>query len=363
MPLRAIIDGKDVIASLIDDKNWQLLKTDIKTNKKAVILPCCNNEAFLRISKLGTKHFVPKQKTSCEQKSESFLELLIKSEIVRACVDSGYTVKTEVRNNNWKADVIAQRGTTKIAFNFYLSAQSYDEVTEFQRKLKIDGIRGCWFIKKIPKGYDTPEVELPLFQLTIKENNQCYAKLNYDPYDHDVKQFDLYDFVKLLLNREFKFCNKLTSAKEQKIKVSFLEVDCWKCGETYNVYFLNESIYSNCGLEMNADSDMWSSKKFCFMPEILNEIRKFLQSDNGNHLRIGDIKQRFSKTVKKKYLSFGCKFCDAIFGDWYMMEYQVEALSDRELISAEFEVMIDFKESINQIFKHWCYSKNGQFCC
>ena len=127
MPLRALIDNRDIVAPLLSDDEWEKLKLAVKQKKSQVILPCCQNNGFLRVSKLGTKHFVHRTKQNCNWKSESMEHIKAKSEIVLACKDSGYEALSEVSGEDWRADVLAIKNDIKIAFEVQLSAQTLEE--------------------------------------------------------------------------------------------------------------------------------------------------------------------------------------------------------------------------------------------
>ena len=150
MPLRASIDGKDVIAPLLDDVEWKTLKKATSSGKKHVILPCCQKSGFLRTSPLGTKHFVHKRKLNCNWKPESKEHLKAKEVIAIACKNAGFEVSTEVSGSDWIADVLATDGQLKIAFEVQLSPQTSEITFERDAKYKRDGIECCWFFSKIP---------------------------------------------------------------------------------------------------------------------------------------------------------------------------------------------------------------------
>ena len=77
----------------------------------------------------------------------------VKSEIVLACKASGYDVSTEVVKTDWRADVLATKGHANIAFEVLLRSQSLEEIFNTQQQYDRHGIRGCWLIKHVPKGY------------------------------------------------------------------------------------------------------------------------------------------------------------------------------------------------------------------
>lgn len=106
---------------------------------------------------------------------------------------------------------------------------------------------------------------------------------------------------------------------------------------------------------MGEDSD-----SFRFRPEILQAIMQYLKTPAGRQLKMGAIKNRYSKTAGGSYLSFGCAHCDAIFGNWFVMHESLENMysTDGERIT----LTVDVKDPI--IFKspHWCYSVDRKFC-
>jgi hypothetical protein len=54
MPLSAYVNGERQIASLLNQSEWE----DLRTKKPAIELGCCRGRGFMRVSKLGTQHFV-----------------------------------------------------------------------------------------------------------------------------------------------------------------------------------------------------------------------------------------------------------------------------------------------------------------
>lgn len=150
MPLRASIDGKEIIAPFIDDSEWNSLKKDISSGNKQAILPCCQNLGLLRTSKLGTKHFYHKHKLNCSWEPETKEHLRAKYLIVIACKNAGFEASTEVIGSDWIADVLATKGSAKIAFEVQLSPQTALKTLERNERYKRDGIICCWLFNRIP---------------------------------------------------------------------------------------------------------------------------------------------------------------------------------------------------------------------
>ena len=97
-----------------------------------------------------------------------------------------------------------------------------------------------------------------------------------------------------------------------------------------------------------------------FRPEIIKKVYELLKTERGQQIKMGAIKSRYSKTVRASYLSFGCPYCDAIFGDHYYFD---------EICNIEYGYVktIDFNTTLSTSLEkedipHWCYSPNRNFC-
>ena len=71
-----------------------------------------------------------------------------------------------------------------------------------------------------------------------------------------------------------------------------------------------------------------------FSPEVLKSVQQFLSNHKEMELPMGEIKERFSRTMNDSYMSFGCPRCDAIVGDHYFSDMKMEYMyeSDDELV-------------------------------
>jgi hypothetical protein len=328
-----------VLAPLVSDEDWKAYKyqRDIK-----VSLACCKSSGFLRTSKLGTKHFVHKSKTGCDWKPETKEHLLAKSEIVKACWEAGYEASTEVSGLDWRADVLATKGKIKIAFEVQWSPQSLQVTQERQAKYKRDGIRGCWFFRKLP----TFEVShnLPMFELSLDSDNKLVAGVV--TYTVAYRENSLFEFVKDLLSKQIKFCDFYTF-KSIYAELIFFPVICWKCDETHHIYDLQGDFsISSCGKKQS-----WYALHL-FKPEIIAIAKEFLKTDKGKNLNMGEIKPRMVTKKLEARRSFGCPRCDAF-------TKHSSAYFSRKVIATTSYVI---EKEIKREEGHWCYPKDGNFC-
>ena len=359
MPLRAIINDVDIIAPLLNSEEWEQLKIDIKKNKYFVKLPCCGQQGFLRTSKTGLNHFYHKHDDKiCNWKPESAEHLKLKYEILKACQESGWTAIPEYSENDWRADVFAYNGKNRLAFEVQLSKQTYEETIERQNKYTRDKVRGCWFFKKILKTADYESnfilnnKEIPLFELDLDSNEFRVKFYN--------RKFVVGDFVKHLLSKHIKFCSVLRSTLNPKVDLSFFPMSCWRCGKTSHIYYVHNVVNSICDLPIGInDNGLWSNFKFEYHPQILKKAIE-IGNDPTNGIVLGEIKKRASKQAYKSYMSFGCAYCDSLFGDWFISEAYMECVEDETCIN--FEMNLNLSKPYEKEYNHWCFSENNNFC-
>lgn len=372
MPLRATIDGEDIIAPFLNDDEWNELKKRVKVEKLVVHMPCCGAQGHLRISKYGVRHFYHKSRGDCTSKPETWQHLKSKQEIVRACRAEGYDARTEVEGDGWRADVLAVKDNIKVAFEVQWSPQNWALTQERQQKYKDAGIRGCWLFKSPPQGY-LANRNVPLFKLEVTEDT-CNVVFNpqsyYDWQEEEHQRIDLRDFIVSLLAGEIRFCEHVTAKSRQSLEIRFISCPCWKCGALYDVYKVVNTFESNCGQRLiyhkvlyNPDSDL----NFTFHPEIRHAVYRYVSENETYELA------KFTKYYRKEGSgaldAFQCPHCYALLGHKYLMEIvysdkakQVELV----LLSIQFQnppMILEEDEHFGLLHAHWCFPDNGEFCC
>jgi len=345
MPLRAIINGVDIIAPLVTDGEWEQIRTISRSRKGGMMLPCCNSRGHARVSKLGTRHFYHKPRATCENRErEGVYHLKAKTDILLACRDSGYNASTEVSEKDWRADVLAWQGKRRLAFEVQWSYQTIDITRERQKRYQNDNVRGCWFARKMPARYHTPTPELPIFSLYLGEEGVLYIALN-------GRSYPLMDFTSALLTRRIKFCPEMLPKTRQRVQVAIEAQKCWRCGTVSNYYRVRGEYYSVCGCMIPVFPD-----ELTFRPELVAAARRFLATDAGRKFHFGSIKKRYNRTRDHSDMSFGCRQCDALFGERFIST----KAGDPHAPVVELEITMP----AHTIFegKHWCFSEDGRFC-
>jgi len=176
MPLRALLDGKQLYSFLHLDDEWQQLKqNDIRKRLK---MACCDRRAIPKTSKLGTPYFAHHKRGDCSSAPESAEHLYLKSLVAKTAIEFGWNVVTEQRGETpdgeaWVADVFCSKGSSKLAFEIQWSYQHREEFERRQAKYVASGVRCAW-LYRLHAGREYTDSDIgvsanksaPTFQLT-----------------------------------------------------------------------------------------------------------------------------------------------------------------------------------------------------
>ena len=349
MPLRARIDGTDVLAPLLSDAQWETLQTKARTLDHPLVLPCCGSSGRCRVNMLGTRHFVHNRRAECTWEPETAQHLLAKEAIVRGCAAADFEVRPEYSEGDWHADVLAVRNADRIAFEVQWSSQTADETQACQLQYHAANVRGYWFFRKIPARL-LPQKETPAFVMRFDAHVPVVSIGN--------QSWPLVEFTTALLARRVQFRDSLTALTRQRVRIALAPMECWNCHFVSTIYYVEEGLLTPCGSKIHIEDVLWSDKKLEFAPAIQRAVAA--QLVGGKWPAMGDIKPRSSRPVGHKYMSFGCPRCDAIFGDWHLLDFVTEHMGevDRDII----EVDLDLPSQYSNPVPHWCFDHGSGHC-
>ena len=226
MPIKASLDGNDILAFQCDETEWKKLKESYLT------MPCCGLRAIPKKSKLGNYFFAHHRRGECTSAPESAEHIYLKTLIAKLAIEHGYEVITEKPGQTpdgeeWIADVFCQKGKAKIAIEAQWSHQSDDEYIRRQKKYEASGVRAAWLAKirqnsglrsVLPYGHD-----IPVFGMKYQSDTKDLKDLYVPQFGKSIK-----DFVNGLLAGKLEWRPRIgknirvhTVAKEPLI--------CWKC--------------------------------------------------------------------------------------------------------------------------------------
>lgn len=306
---------------------------------------------------------------------------IIQDEILAACHDLGLQARREYSGGDWMADVLVVHEGKKFAFEIQLAPQSLEKTMKRQAKYIRDGIVGCWLFLKPPKlSAEIPD--LPLFQVTKTASSSFVVSAvrlgdvpvfeATDPLE--IPRFTvsldrhwelpLRDFVGAFLSGRIRFSPVIRALPKQRIQLVFFEMACWGCKATNHVYYVDfdsRAFRTACGASIEPVEGIPGSSRAEFRPEIIRFVMELVKSEQGRHLKIGEIKKRFSRTTQCSYISFGCYRCDRIFGDWFVTDAMLEAAYGYGVVD-RIECEIRLEEEIELPVPHWCYPGEFPFC-
>lgn len=149
MPLRAQLDGRDVIAPLLGDAAWSELRDAARRERRRVSMVCCGAPALPRVSKLGLRHFAHRPGAVCAASDgETVHHLHLKSELVHALAEHGWEAGTEIAGDGWRADVLCHSGNERVAFEVQWSGQSPGETLARSLRYAEAGVRVVWLMRR-----------------------------------------------------------------------------------------------------------------------------------------------------------------------------------------------------------------------
>ncbi|KAA5541882.1 hypothetical protein FYK55_16935 [Roseiconus nitratireducens] len=349
MPLKAIVNDDSVIAPLLSEDQWQDLRSNLRKGHLEAILPCCGRRCFARESKLGTRHFYHVRRSGCNTPAESLEHLRAKEHLAIGGAKAGWQIDVEVSGDGWRADVLATRNESKVAFEVQWSSQTLNETERRHARYVGSGIRCAWLFRKIPKGA-LPNRDVPMFEINC--DDRSIPK---------VMRLPLSEFGRAMLSGKFRFCDRTIAASRQVLDLEVFDYDCWKCNRQSHVFQVSNDSHSPLSrhgdpVEAYLHDGFPKGPEYC--PEAFEYLDRLKRDSQWSHLLFGEIKDRYSRAAQTSYLSQGCPHCDAIFGEHYLGK---ELLSKTPILCHQLVARLEVPIVVDQA--HWCYSPTRSFCC
>lgn len=147
VPLKAMVDGRPVLAPGLDDEAWNALRRTLRQKSSEARFEC-GARAWPRVSQLGTKHFFHERDAACGQKHKpmSAAHLQLQDMVVRVCLHSGWMASTEEPVGNRRADVLAAKGSRRVVFEVQLASESHAGFVDRTRDYQVAGVEVVWLV-------------------------------------------------------------------------------------------------------------------------------------------------------------------------------------------------------------------------
>ena len=253
--------------------------------------------------------------------------------ILSICKDVGFQFTTKVKTDRWKADVLADCGTFKIAFNVCNLPRNVEKV---YLEMRQERVCGCWML--LPSFRKIVLSKLPCFY--VQEMRGEVSVLLHKIREEE-QSLPLNDFIQSILLGNIRYADTM---KVRYVEVCFYQKICWKCHEKNHIYLVNKLI-STEGIEIESGID-------CFYEEIIDGVKQYVSVHPDLALTIGNIKPRYSRNLHGTYMSFGCAYCDSLFGNTYIQDaYANLVFCAKTLPKALIEITKDLVVPANRWYK------------
>ena len=146
MSLKARLDDRDIISVLCSDEDWSEAQRASKGNGHRVRMSCCGAPAYASHSPLDLRYFAHKPGFErCSAGGESDEHECLKAAAARAVQScASWAADVEVSGEGWRADVLAIRGSVKIAIEVQLSAQAKRETGARNDRFEASEVTPFW---------------------------------------------------------------------------------------------------------------------------------------------------------------------------------------------------------------------------
>lgn len=255
------------------------------------------------------------------------------AQIAGACKANGWEMEKNVKKEDWKADIVVEYSNYKIAFNVCKNPRNVEEMYKSMRKERVCG---CWLlIPSVKSGFHFHKENLPYFCLTgATDLHVCLGRYDYG----NPTKLTLSDFTESIVKGRIRWADKM---KVRYVDVCFEEYTCWNCEAENDVYFISR-MYSEDGVEKSAFDFHAEEDHITFNPFVVKAIQTYIATHPELGIRLGKIKQRFSKTRNESYMSFGCYKCDGLFGSYYINDARMDCMYDQDNLR---KITIDLGDS------------------
>jgi len=345
MPLKALLDGQPLLAPLLGDTDW----AELYFQRYRLVLPCCPDRAVQMRGGAGTtriQHFSHAPAPTCQFRAETMAHLRAKVAIARACAEAGWAVDIEHAEDDWRADVLADRSGQRVAFEVQWSRQTLAETMARQARYQAAGVRGCWFFRypphelRRPGGDTTLEArqDLPLFGLATDRAHDGYG-VRMGGHTHPLGQV-----VGALLGRRIAFRSHRTALGQHVVDIAFHDKVCLSCGMPCRVYRVAARADAVPRAPCGDRVLLWSGVPY--HSDVIHAARR-LYTVNPRHDAI-------PLALIEPAVGFRCPGCRA--------RLTPPPLTGPAVRDVGIAADVTFARPLCDPYPHWCYPPDGPFC-
>lgn len=261
-------------------------------------------------------------------------------QIQNICQQQGWSTQKNVSCSTWKADLLVSYESYKVAFNIAKCPKNMEEAYKEMRKERVCG---CWLI--LPAKYSNVKYgNLPCFPL--KENNDNISVGLYkDDINNKFDEITLNEFIPLLITGKVRHRDELYA---KYVDVCFYKRECPYCHNMSDVYFSYKVI--------SEDGSETESYYGDFESQLYDGVKEYIRTHPEENLIMGEKKPRYSRTMDEVYESFGCPYCDCIFGQHYLNDEYCSLIYEVKTLP---KARIELKNAVKVSVDYWYIKKEN----
>jgi len=254
-------------------------------------------------------------------RNESNRRYISKTEFMKAiqetCKSEGWKCKKNYKAEDWKADVLITIDNQSIAISIYKRAK---EAGKFLPLMERDGVKGYGLILS---SWDDEISHFPCFNLQWNENGMEVIV--------SESKLSLAEFIKKVSENKIEHLSK---TKITAVDVIFDEMECYSCKSTHYIFYVRYLVDEKGKRYDDAyggyEHDQPNLPDLQFGEEILEVVRRYIDEHPEKGIIMGEVKERHSRTRNEDYVSFGCPKCDAIVGDFYLRNMEIDLMYEND---------------------------------
>ena len=259
----------------------------------------------------------------------------VKEAIISIANKHNWIVEKNAVGYGWKADLVIKSPNKSIGFILYKSTRN---IKEKQAAMSEDGIYACWLGSKYIDYIDNDLY--PYFEIEIQDGLIMVK-------ESKCERVSLGDLILAIMDNRL---NVVDTLSVDKLKIRFEPINCYSCGYKHYLYFVIGFISEKFPILASSEGLSELQVGFDeFDPIVISSVKRYLENHPELNYPMGEIKKRYSNTLEKEYISFGCPKCDGLVGDHYYSEhyndiiYKPDDENVHEIDLDEPRIIIDFK--------------------
>ena len=350
MPLKAIVNGKTLLAPSIGLDDWRALQKE----KPNVLMTCCTAKGYMRVRE-GMQEFVHKQRPEdCLGRPDSIEHDYLKTAVMHAAEDAGWAADVESRDpkGKWVADVLASKGSAKVIFEVQLSPITDEELRRRYAVYRQSKIRSCWFVKgRLGRAYvEEPSSNIPIFSLEQNDERE-FGEPRFQISLTEDCRMSVKDAVSALLNREFKWCDKRRVRKIETLSLLHVK-NCPHCRKPFGMYVVT-GIEIECG---ESPRHTCTEDRRLMETDVFEAVESYVKAHPEIGVPISEPRRMAHPITHRSDIAFTCGSCNGLI---FVNHDHWRWCNNHERIA---EIPLPWSDS-HWDSPHWCHSKELDFCC